>query len=62
MSYEQLIEHNEQLIENMTAELKSDQDEGKRDQEHQDLYWFTLLMGYIHCTLQHITHYTPQQL
>jgi len=33
-----LIERNEQLIENMIAELKSDQDEEKRDQEHQDLY------------------------
>ena len=44
-SYEQLIDRDEQLIENMTAELKSDQDEGKRDQEHQDLYWFTLPQG-----------------
>jgi len=25
--------------------LKSDQNEGKRDQEHQDLYWFTLPQG-----------------
>jgi len=32
-----LIEHDEKLVEHMTTNTKSDQEERKRNQEHQDL-------------------------
>jgi len=40
-----LIEHDEQLVECITTNMKSDQEERKRDQEYQDLYWFTFPQG-----------------
>jgi len=40
-----LIERDEQLVERITTNMKSDQEERKRDQQHQDLYCFTLSQG-----------------